>query len=201
MAEQILSREEILGGLPARRAATVLHAIRARTASSAARSRRPLGGYVGERGAAQRESEFLAALASGRDPRAKPSAQGLERYASEWAALVPTQAALRAAIVQRLGAEERLPRERVPRLRAALGLDEPETQAAFARATGHSLETIYAPGSAWASVSPGAAPGSPSGWSGCHRSGSPSRSRSPSASEPASSPFPLRWPGSGRSAR
>ena len=33
MAEQILSREEILGGLPARRAATVLHAIRARTAS------------------------------------------------------------------------------------------------------------------------------------------------------------------------
>lgn len=145
MAEQILSREEILGGLPARRAATVLHAIRARTASSAARSRRPLGGYVGERGAAQRESEFLAVLASCRDPRAKPSAQGLERYASEWAALVPTQAALRAAIVQRLGAEERLPRERVPRLRAALGLDEPETQAAFARATGHSLETIYAP--------------------------------------------------------
>ena len=79
MADQILSRDEVLGGLPARRAATVLHAIRARTAASVARSRRPLGGYVGERTAAQRESEFLAALASGRDARSKPRVQDLER--------------------------------------------------------------------------------------------------------------------------
>lgn len=146
MTERILSREEVLGGLPARRAATVLHAIRARTASSAARSRRPLGGYVGEQGAAQRESEFLAALASGRDPRAKPSAQELERYTSEWAPLVPAQPALRAAIAERLGAEERLPHDRVPRLRAALGLAEPDTRAAYERATGRPLETIYATG-------------------------------------------------------
>lgn len=133
-----------MGGLPARRAATVLHAIRARTASCVARSRRPLGGYVSERTAAHRESEFLAALASGRDARAKPSAQDLERYTSEWEALVPPQPALRAAIADRLGVEERLLRERVPRLRAALTLDEPATQEAYERATGRPIETIYA---------------------------------------------------------
>ena len=143
MTDQILSRDEVLGGLPARRAATVLHAIRARTAATAARSRRPLGGYVGEHGAAQRESEFLAALASGRDPRAKPAAWDLERYAHDWAALVPAQPALRAAIAERLGAEERLIADRAPRLRAALGLDVPATQAAYERATGSPLESIF----------------------------------------------------------
>ena len=144
MAEQILSRDEVLGGLPARRAATVLHAIRARTAASVARSRRPLGGYVGERTAAQLESEFLAALASGRDARSKPRLQDLERYTADWASLVPAQPALRAAIAERLGTEERLLHDRIPRLRAALGLDEPDTRAAYARATGRPLDAIYA---------------------------------------------------------
>jgi amino acid permease len=146
VTDQILSRDDVLGGLPARRAATVLHAIRMRTASSVARSRRPLGGYVGERGAAQRESEFLAALASGRDPRAQPSVQDLERYAAEWAPLVPAQPAMRAAVAQRLGADERLLRERVPRLRGALYLDDPATQAAYEHATGEPLDRIYATG-------------------------------------------------------
>jgi transmembrane amino acid transporter len=143
MTEQLLSRDEVLGGLPARRAATVLHAIRARTAASVARSRRPLGGYVSERVAAQRESEFLAALASGRDAHAKPSVQDLERYASDWETLVPSQPALRAAIADRLGTEERLVKDWVPRLRAALGLDEQATRDAYERATQRPLDAIY----------------------------------------------------------
>lgn len=143
MTDSILSRSEILGGLPARRAATVLHAIRARTAACVARSRRPLGGYVGEHTTAQRESEFLAALAAGREVRDVPRVHELERYAADWAPLVPAQPALRAAIAQRLGDEERLPRERIPRLRAALGLDEPATLAAFESATGRPLDSIY----------------------------------------------------------
>ncbi len=146
MTEQILSRDEVLGGLPARRAATVLHAIRARTAASVARSRRPLGGYVGERTASHRESEFLAALASGRDARARPSVQDLERYAHDWASLVPDQAAMRAAVIERLAADERLVPKRVPRIRAALRLDEPETRDAYERATGRALEAIYSTG-------------------------------------------------------
>jgi amino acid permease len=144
VTDRVLSRDDVLGGLPARRAATLLHAIRARTAATAARSRRPLGAYVSEHAGAHRESEFLAALASGRDPRAKPSVQQLERYAPEWARLVPDQPALRAAIAQRLGAEERLIADRVPRLRAALGLDDAATRAAFERATGGPLESIFA---------------------------------------------------------
>src|SRR5438105_2359224 len=143
MADQILSRDEVLGGLPARRAATVLHAIRTRTAASVARSRRPLGGYVSERTATQRESEFLAALASGRDAHANPSVQDLERYAGDWEALVPSQPALRAAIADRLGTEQRLVRDRVPRLRAALALDEPATREAYEKATRRPLDAIY----------------------------------------------------------
>jgi amino acid permease len=141
----LLSRDEVLGGLSARRAATVLHAIRSRTAAAAGRSRRPIGAFVGEHTAHQRESEFLAALASDRAERAKPSIQQIERYADEWAPLVPEQAALRAAVAQRMAEEDPLPRDRVPRLRRALGLDEPETKRAYERSTGFTIDWLYAP--------------------------------------------------------
>jgi amino acid permease len=70
--------------------------------------------------------------------------QNLERYAADWAPIVPAQPAMRAAIAQRLGTEERLVRDRVPRLRASLQLDDPQTQAAYERATGEPLERVYA---------------------------------------------------------
>src|SRR6187200_2868347 len=106
MAERLVSREDVLGGMPARRAGLALHAIRSRTASLVARSRRALAGYVGEHTAAVREQEFMAALATGRDLTRKPTVQELERYAEEWASLVPGDPALRAAIAKLLGDDE-----------------------------------------------------------------------------------------------
>jgi amino acid permease len=144
MGERLISREDVLGGLPARRAATALHAIRNRTASLVARSRRPLAGYVGENTSAAREQEFLAALASGRELPQKPTIQELERHAAEWVALVPDDAALRAAIAKLLADEELFTADRLPRLRAALGLDDPAVARAFDRAQGVPLATIYA---------------------------------------------------------
>jgi amino acid permease len=143
MSDGLLSRDEVLGGLPARRAATVLHAIRSRTAAAAARSRRPLAGFVGEHTAVQREGEFLAALAAGRTSRSRPSVQSLERYAADWAPLVPDQPALRAAIVQRLAEDDALPYDRVPRMRAALGLDDAETAEAYELSTGAPIDAVY----------------------------------------------------------
>ncbi len=144
MPEPLLSREDVLGGMPARRAGLALHAIRSRTASLVARSRRSLAGYVGEHTAAAREQEFMAALATGRDLTRKPTVQELERYAEEWASLVPDDPALRAAIAKLLGDAEALPADRIPRLRAVLGLDEPAVQRAFERAQGAPIESIYA---------------------------------------------------------
>jgi amino acid permease len=144
MAERLLSREDVLGGMPARRAGTALHAIRSRTASLVARSRRAVAGYVGERSAVAREQEFLAALATGRELPRKPTVQELERYAGEWASLVPDDPALRAAIAKLLADDEAFTADRVPRLRAALGLDAGEVRQAFERAQGTPLESIYA---------------------------------------------------------
>lgn len=144
MPERLISRDDILGGMPARRAGTVLHAIRSRTASLVARSRRPIAGYVGERTAAAREQEFLAALATGRDLPRKPTIQALERYAQEWEPLVPADPALRAAIAKLLADDEAFTADRVPRLRSALGLDQPAVQEAFERAQRVPLHTIYA---------------------------------------------------------
>src|SRR5262245_4558809 len=144
MAERLLSREDVLGGLHARRAGTVLHAIRSRTASLAARSRRAIAGYVGEHTAAAKEQEFLAALAGGRELPHKPSIQQLERYATEWASLVSADPGLRAAVAKLLADDDAFTAGRVPRLRAALGLDDPAVQQAFERSQGVPLETIYA---------------------------------------------------------
>lgn len=141
---KLFSREEVMGGLPARRAGIALHAIRSRTASLVAKSRRAVAGYVGERTAAAREQDFLAALATGRELPLKPTIQQLERYAGEWSSLAPGDAALRAAIAKLVADDDAFTADRVPRLRAALGLDAPEVQKAFERAQGMPLESIYA---------------------------------------------------------
>lgn len=132
MADRTLSRDDVLGGLGGRRAPTVLHAIRSRTAARVARSRRSLGGYAGRGGAAGREQEFLAALAAGRDLPRKPTIQDLERYAGDWAQLVPQDPALRLPVARLILADEPVTRSQVPRLRAALGIDGTAAEELFA---------------------------------------------------------------------
>jgi amino acid permease len=132
MSERLLSREDVLAGLPARRAPMVVQAIRSRTAARVARSRRALAGYPADTGAASREQDFLAALAAGRDLPRKPTVRDLERYAQDWAPLVPADPKLRLAVARLLAADEPLPRDRVPRLRAALGLDELDADGVYA---------------------------------------------------------------------
>ena len=139
----MFSREELLGGMPARRASAVLFAIEAHTARLMANARISRAAYVGRRTAAEREQAFLAAMASGRNLPITPRIQDLERFAPAWAHLVPTAVDARAALAILIGAKHHLPADRVPRIRAALGLDTPEVAAAAARqAPGRS---IYVP--------------------------------------------------------
>src|SRR6266516_405664 len=79
-----LSREEVLGGLPAKRAHTLLFAIENRTGQLVARSRSALTVHESERGVEERERAFLDALSAGREPPVRPRAMDLERYAPDW---------------------------------------------------------------------------------------------------------------------
>ena len=104
MAERsaFFSRGELLGGLPARRASTLLFAIESRTAHLVVRSREAMASYLNERAADERHGAFLEAMAQGRSLPVSISVQDLERYAPAWAPLVPAEPALQAELVRLL---------------------------------------------------------------------------------------------------
>jgi amino acid permease len=144
-----LSRDELLGGLPARRASTLLFAIESRTAHLVARSRRAMARFLTERTAEEQERVFLDALAQGREPPLQPTLQDLERYALDWAELVPAEPGIRAALARMLGEKYLLSRRQVPQIRRALGLDDDEVRATFERLHDRPLASVYAERLPW----------------------------------------------------
>jgi len=142
--DELFTRDEVLGGLPARRAASTLFLIESRAAYLADQSHHATDFLVSEDAARRRDLVFLEAFSGGREPPVKPTIQDLERFAPAWARLVPRQPALRAAVAHMLGRKYRFTREAVPRLRAALGLDEPAVAQAFRRQHGEDVASIYA---------------------------------------------------------
>ena len=138
-----LTRDDVLGGMPARRASTLLFAIESRTAQLVVRSRRALASYLTERTAEQEERAFLEALGEGRDLPLQPTIQDLERYAPDWAPLVPAEAAVRAALARMLGAKYILPAGRTPAIAAALGLDDPVVGERFQALHGVPITSMY----------------------------------------------------------
>ncbi len=140
----LFSRDELAGGLSARRSTTLLYAIENRAADLAARRRQALAGYRSERTAEERQQEFLAALAAGRARRPSPTVRDLERHAPIWASLLPPDAEGRAALLHLLAGKHSLPRAEIPRIRTAIGLDDPAVSAAYLRRFGQPIETALA---------------------------------------------------------
>ena len=140
----LFSREALLGGLSARRATTLLFAIENRTAHLVARSPRAIPIVLSEHAARQRERAFLEALAQGRDVPIQPTIQDLERYAPEWADLVPEDPGMRAGVAHLLGSKHVFTSLAVPRLRSALGLDTEAVRQAYEGLYGTPLATIFA---------------------------------------------------------
>ena len=93
---EYLSREEVLGGLPARRARTLLFLIEQHSARHA--SEREVGtmALLGERSAEARELAWIEAFALGRDPPRAPSIRKIEAAAPRWAPLVAESPEVRA---------------------------------------------------------------------------------------------------------
>jgi len=88
MVDTLFSREEVLGGMPAHRARTLLFLIESRTAHLVARSRRAMERFSSERAGEERDLDFLEAFTAGKDPPLRPTIQDLEHFARQWAALV-----------------------------------------------------------------------------------------------------------------
>ena len=141
----LFSRDAVLGGWSARHATTVLFAIESRVARLAATEQRVVPIVLSARAAAEREQAFLEALAQGRDASVRVTVQDLERYAPQWADLVPDDPGLRAGVANLLGTKYALPADAVPRLRDVLGLDTDAVRAAYERRDGAELDEIFDP--------------------------------------------------------
>ena len=140
--DELISREELLAGLPARRANTLLFLIESRTAQIVARSRVEFS--LTEQAASERDLAFLEAFALGNSPPLHPTIQHLERYAVQWTPLVPENPRLKAAVAHALSQKYTFTYQAVPNIRAALGLDEKAVQVAYSRLYRTQLLTIFA---------------------------------------------------------
>lgn len=138
-----LSRDDLLGGMPARRASTILFAIENLTHQLVTRSRRALARYQPAATAQDRERQFIDAIGGGREEAARPAIQDVERYATEWTQLVPGVAETQAAILHQLSERYPLHYERVPRIRAALAADTEAVANAFRRQQHRDISTAY----------------------------------------------------------
>src|SRR3990172_1016339 len=136
---------DLLDGLPSRRAGTIFYAIEGRTAQLVSQSRQALASYLTEKSAEQKEQAFLSALSQGRDLPLQPTIQELERFAPEWATLVPAEANLRAALAHSLGEKYRFRLKDVPALRRSLGLEAEAVEQAFERMYQQPLDLVYSP--------------------------------------------------------
>jgi amino acid permease len=144
-ASAMFTRDELLGGLSARRATTALFAIENRTAHLMATAPQAVPIVLSERAATARERAFLEAVAQGRDLPISPTIQDLERHASDWRDLVPEDSSLRAGVARILGSKYTFTHATTPRLRTALGLDTDAVGEAYQRLFGSAIETIYVP--------------------------------------------------------
>jgi len=120
----VVSREQLLGGLGGRRASTLLFAIESRVAYVARRAAHATTPAICDDLVEARERGMLAALAAGRDLPAPVRAQDLERFAGALAYIIPEDARTRADLAYRLASKYQARETDVPALRAALGLGD-----------------------------------------------------------------------------
>jgi amino acid permease len=146
MTEGLFSREEVLGGLPARRAATLLYLIQSRTGHMVAQARQAMEICLTQDAEQERELAFLEAFAQGREPPLRPTIQDLERYATAWSDLVPSNGRIRAALAHAFSERYSFTYADVPRIRQALDLDSESVSREYNRLYRSPLQSIYARG-------------------------------------------------------
>jgi hypothetical protein len=165
MSDDLLfTREEVLGGLPDRRARRLLTAIESLCARRSATETRA-GAYLGVSDAAMvGEAALWTALLAASESEAQTQAEDdgldeirmlagrtrrpdsirqIERSADLWAPMVPAGPEVRAALIRLIGSRYRFEKRHVPGIRRALGLDTEEVGQAYVRRYGEELESVY----------------------------------------------------------
>ena len=173
-----LSREDLLGGMPARRASTIVYAIENLTLALVTRSRHALARYQAAEPGRDSERQFMDAVSAGREQQERPAVQDLERYATEWSSMVPDVADTKAQICFQLSTRYRLVHERTPRLRAALATSTAwpsPTRTGASRGRRSALRSSPIAPRTGASDCAGRVRGSPSDWRRCRPFGWRSR--------------------------
>ncbi len=148
MAKKLISREEVLGGLggrPTRQANTALTLIENRTAHLMAESFVPAGYGLTETGIGTSSQAYLEAIAMGRERQIQPSIQDLERYAAQWAILVPANPQVRAMLAKLLNTRYSLSFADAPGIGTALELESEAVQSAYERLYGAPLDAVAVP--------------------------------------------------------
>jgi hypothetical protein len=141
-SDELISKEEILAGLPARRANTLLFSIESRTAQLAARSQVEFS--LTEPTIHDGNLAFLEAFALGNKPQLHPTIQQLERYAPGWANLIPNNPKLKAAIFHAFSQKYIFSDRVIPNIQTALSLDEKKVQIAYSRFYRRQLSSVFA---------------------------------------------------------
>jgi len=141
----LISRDEVLRGLPAGRAQTLLYLIEARAAHAAARAQQTADLFPSEAEAESLDQAYLQSIALSRDLPRQPTIQEIEQYAPVWKELVPASDQMHAALAHLLGKKYQFTARATPAIRAALRLDTSPVQEAYLQYYGQSLGTIYTP--------------------------------------------------------
>ena len=143
--DDFLSRDEVLGGLPAKRAQTLLYLIENRVGLLKAKSNRAMDPFFSKETAQDLDMAFLEAFSTGRQSPAPPGIQDLERFASSWTHLVPDNPKLRAALGHALSEKYAFGYSDIPAIRTAIGLDQDPVKRAFQSSYKEPVDSIYRP--------------------------------------------------------
>ncbi|MEZ4659529.1 MAG: hypothetical protein R2911_18370 [Caldilineaceae bacterium] len=145
--KKTLSRAEVLdglGGRAAKQASALLTLIENRTAQLTAQAHEQANPALAVAAAQNTRRAYLETLAQVRAAHPRPSIQELERYAAQWAMLVPENPTIRAALAHLLGQNYPLVAAQMPALCAALGVDTAAVQEAYQRLYAQPIATIFA---------------------------------------------------------
>ena len=166
-----LSPDELLDGLPSRRASLLLFAIESRTAQLVASDQRDAALFVPPAIAEEREREFLQALAAGRELPLEPKIQDIERFAAHWRSLVPEDAGVRAAVAHMLARSTPSHSETLPVSKRPWAWPMLPCSRLISAITSTPWMPSTRPRSLWANGCAGAGPVWPAGWRRCRPSG------------------------------
>lgn len=141
--DELISKEELLAGMPAKRAKTLLFLIEKQTALLTKRSRVAFSLTDSDR--EDGELAFLQAFTINNSQIPRPTIQQLERFAPEWSVLVPKNPQIKAALIRALTEKYRFTPSLIPNICQALGHERRQVQQAYHRLYHKPLVTAFLP--------------------------------------------------------